>query len=179
MRRAPLENFLRLRGVKCALTGPTQITDNLATGTIYFVERGLAAYQQTWGHVPAIRHPVVGQLACAVSRGLASLIGETASWRIAGLVSTARLLAPTIGIEAAARVAASAARDYGRSLDTCEQSMQLLQISHSASTAVETDDDGGAVTTSTLIQQCLNQVSPTIRAISYDAGGAIFRSLTT
>ena len=155
------------------------MTDNLACATIYLVQNGLAEYREAHGSVPAHRHPAIGQLACAVSRGLAALIDEPAAWRIAGLVSTARLLSPMVGIEAAARLAASAARDYGRSLDTHAQNMQLLQVSHSASIAVETNDDGRSASASGLILECLTRMPPSRRALTYDSGGATFRSLTT
>jgi hypothetical protein len=179
LRRAPLEIFLRSRGEKCALTGPTQITDNLASATIFFVGCGLTAHQEKHGPLPASRYPVVGQLACAVSRGLASLILEPASWRIAGLVGTARLLAPYTGLAAAAHLAASAARDYGRSLGTCAQNMQLLQISHNASVAVETNEDAIATSTAGLILQCLSLMPCRAGILTYDSGGATCKSLTT
>jgi hypothetical protein len=186
LRRAPLEAFLQSRGQKCVLTGPTQITDNLASATIYFVDQGLTAYSEERGPLPASRHPVVGQIACAVSRGLSSLILEPASWRIAGLIGTARLLAPHVGLDAAARLAASAARDYSRSLGGFAPDMQLLQVSHGACVAVESNEDARAANTASLILKCLVSMPCRVpaetkyaAAISYDLGSAIFKSLTT
>jgi hypothetical protein len=186
LRRAPLETFLQSRGQKCVLTGPTQVTDNLASATIYFVDRGLTAYTEQRGPFPASRHRVVGQIACAVSRGLSSLILEPASWRIAGLIGTARLLAPHVGLDAAAHAAASAARDYSRNLGSFAPDMHLLQLSHGTCVAVESNDDALAANAAALILTCL--VSMPCRApaenkyaaaISYDLGGATFKSLTT
>jgi hypothetical protein len=186
LRRAPLETFLKSRGQKCVLTGPTQITDNLASATIYFVDRGLTAYNEERGPFPASRHLVVGLIACAVSRGLSSLILEPASWRIAGLIGAARILAPQVGLDAAAHLAASAARDYSRSLGSFAQDMQLLQVSHGACVAVESNDDALAANAASLILTCLASVRCRVPAeskcaagISYDLGGAIFKSLTT
>ena len=155
LRRAPLENFLRTRGRKCALTGPSQITDNLASATIFLIDKGLTAFNTDVGPFPAARHAVVGQVACAVSRGLATLIVEPNCWRIAGLVGTARLLAPFTGLEAAAHLAAAAARDYGRTLGTCAQDIQLLQVSHAASSAVESNDAALETCALKAILQCL------------------------
>jgi hypothetical protein len=186
LRRAPLETFLRSRGQKCVLTGPTQITDNLASATIFFVDKGLTAYNEERGPFPASRYPVVGQIACAVSRGLSSFILEPASWRIAGLIGTARLLAPYIGLDAAARMAASAARDYSRNLGSFAQDMRLLQVSHGACVAVESNDEALAANTANLILKCLSSMpcrapaeNKYAAAISYDLGAATFKSLTT
>ena len=49
-----------------------------------------------------------------VSHALSVLILEPASWRIAALVGIARLLAPQVGLDSAAHVAASSAREYQR-----------------------------------------------------------------
>jgi hypothetical protein len=186
LRRAPLEIFLQSRGQKCVLIGPTQITDNLASATIYFVDRGLTAYNEEREPFPASRYPVVGQIACAVSRGLSSLILEPASWRIAGLIGTARLLAPHVGLDAAAHLAASAAREYSRSLGSFAQDMQLLQVSHGACAAVESNDEALAANTASLILKCLASMpcrapagNKYAAAISYDLGGTTSTSLTT
>lgn len=186
LRRAPLETFLQSRGQKCVLIGPTQITDNLASATIYLVDKGLSAYNEECGPFPASRYPVVGQIACAVSRGLSSLILEPASWRIAGLIGTARLLAPHVGLDAAARLAALAAREYNRSLGSFAQDMQLLQVSHGACAAVESNAEGLALNITILIRKCLASMpcrapaeNKYAAAISYDLGGAASKSLMT
>ncbi|MDP9011703.1 MAG: hypothetical protein M3O41_03405 [Pseudomonadota bacterium] len=187
LRRAPLESFLQTRGLKCALSGPSQITDNLASAIIFLVDKGITAYGTDRGPFPAARYAVVGQIACAVSRGLAALVLEPASWRIAGLVGTARLLAPFTGLDAAAHLAAAAARDYSRTLGTCAQDIQLLQVSHAASAAVESNDETLTAGAQSVILQCLSSMpcripaekSKRAAALSYDVGGATFKSLTT
>jgi hypothetical protein len=51
-------------------------------------------------------------VACLVSCALAELIAQPDAWRIVALVSTARLLTPWIGLNAAAIASASAAREF-------------------------------------------------------------------
>ena len=101
------------------------------------VEAGLALYFSDRAEGLAIpQRAIVGHVACVVNRTMAELISQPGAWRIASLVSTARLLTPWIGLNAAALMAASSTRRYQQewpvtgssSIDTC--------ISRSALSAV-------------------------------------------
>ena len=142
LRQAPLENFLRSRGQKWVLTGDSRVTDNLACGGIYLVDGALNAFMlESRGTLTISQHPAVGQIACAVSHGLATLIQEPNAWRIAALVSTARVLSPYSGLDAAAHIAAAAARDYCAALNAGTQSAEVAHIGNAASFAVESNDE--------------------------------------
>jgi len=115
--RAPLAEFLRAQAILPAPAGPAQDSDNLTRATVSIVEAGLARYGNgVWGEIAAPQRAVVGHVACLVSRSLAELIHQPGAWRIAALVGTARLLAPSIGLGAAAAASASAARHFEREL---------------------------------------------------------------
>jgi hypothetical protein len=117
LRRAPLEAFLRARSLAPAAAGVAQDSDDLARATVSMVEAGLSLYIGDRVEGLAIRQrAVVGQVACLVSRALAELISQPAAWRIAALVSTARLLSPWVGLNAAAMASASYTRRFQREL---------------------------------------------------------------
>jgi len=185
--QAPLEDFLRSHHQKCVLAGPTRVTDNLTSATIYFVEKAIAAnVTERGGPLAVSQHPAVGQIACAASLGVASLIREPTCWRIAALVGTARLLAPYAGLDTGAHLAASATRIFSRSLTSFSHDMELLRISHAIAGVVENDDEPLAENAVHLMSQRLSAAprhSPAEKtyaaALSYDLGGATFNSLTT
>jgi hypothetical protein len=136
LRHAALESFLRSRGQKWVAAGDARITDNLACATLYFVGEALAVCAvENDGSLDELQRSAVAELTCAVSHGLAVLIDERASWRLAALIGTARLLAPHIGIDAAAHLGAATARRYhkrrGGDLDPA-----LMQVSSLVSGAV-------------------------------------------
>ena len=113
LRRAPLERFLAARGVVPAPRGVSQDSDDLVRATVLIVEAGLALYFANREEGLAARcRPVVGHVACLVSRALAEQIAQPDAWRIVALVSTARVLSPWIGLNAAAMASASAARQF-------------------------------------------------------------------
>ncbi len=113
LRRAPLEKFLRARGIVPAPRGVSQDNDDLARATVLIVETGVALYVADREESLAFRQrAVVGHVACLVSCALAEQIAEPDAWRIVALVSTARLLTPWIGLNAAAIASASAAREF-------------------------------------------------------------------
>jgi hypothetical protein len=85
---------------------------------------------------------VVGHMACVVSRALTELISQPGAWRIAALVSTARLLTPWIGLNAAALASASSARRFQQEFLTAGSSADSW-IGQTASAAVT---DGDAAT---------------------------------
>lgn len=133
MRQAPLEAFLLSRGQPCALSGETRITDNLAAATVYLLQRAIDTRLE--------RAAAVGPLVCAVSDGLAALIREPSAWRIAALVATARVLAPAIGLGAAADLSAAAVREYSMSLGGRPINPALPEIRAAAARAVRSNDE--------------------------------------
>jgi hypothetical protein len=113
LRRAPVERFLRARGLVLAPRGVSQDSDDLVRVTVLIVETALSLYFADRGEGLAFRQrSVVGHVACLVSRALAEQIAQPDRWRIVALVSTARLLSPWIGLNAAAKASASAARQF-------------------------------------------------------------------
>ena len=183
LRQAPLENFLRARGQKWVLTGDARVTDNLACGAIYLVDGALNAFMlESRGTLSNAQHPMVGQIACAVSHGLARLIQEPNAWRIAALVSTARILSPYSGLDAAAHVAAAAARDYSAALNGGSQAADVVHIGNAAAFAVESNDEDRALHVMKLILRRLSHAG--IRALAdsrppsltYDLGAATINS---
>jgi hypothetical protein len=186
LRQAPLENFLRSRGQKWVLTGDARITDNLACGSIYLVDGALNAYMlESRGTLTISQHPLVGQIACAVSHGLATLIQEPNTWRIAALVSTARVLSPYSGLDAAAHVAAAAARDYSATLNAGAQPAEVVHIGNAASAAVESNDEERALHVMKLILRRLSgagtgrQADSRPASLTYDLGPATLHSSST
>jgi hypothetical protein len=186
LRQAPLENFLRSRGQKWVLTGDARVTDNLACGGIYLVDGALNAFMlESRGTLTIAQHPAVGQIACAVSYGLATLIQEPNAWRIAALVSTARVLSPYSGLDAAAHTAAAAARDYSAALNAGTQATEVAHISNAASFAVETNDEERALHVMKLILGRLSNAGTGTRAdsrlpsLTYDLGAATINSSST
>jgi len=158
LRHAPPEAFLRSRDRKWTLSGEARVTDNLACAAIYFVDQGLgASTPEGEGPLDDTHHAAVGQAACAVSHGLAVLIQEVNSWRIAALIATARVLAPHIGPDAAARLSATSARDYAKGLKTGLET-GLLQISTVVAGAVESNNHALAGKAVQLIAQRISPV---------------------
>jgi hypothetical protein len=117
MRRAPLEAFLRARGIVPATAGTSQDCDNVARATIWIIDEAIARYLEDHPEgLTAIQRGTIAHVCCVVGRALAESIAESGAWRIAALVSTAVLLGPRIGIKAAALASASTVRDYQRGL---------------------------------------------------------------
>jgi hypothetical protein len=112
LRRAPLEAFLRARSLTPAEAGNAQDADDLIRATVHIIEEGLALYFRERDELSRSQYPFIGYLACGVSHSLSSLIVEPSSWRIAALVSSARLLGPWIGVSGAALHAAKIVREY-------------------------------------------------------------------
>jgi hypothetical protein len=186
LRQAALENFLRSRGQKWVLAGDARVTDNLACGGIYLVDGALNAFMlDSRGTLTIAQHPAVGQIACAVCHGLATLIQEPNSWRIAALVSTARVLSPYIGLDAAAHIAAAAARDYCAALNAGTQSAEVVHIGNAAASAVESNDEERALHVMKLILRRLSSAGAVPLAdsrppsLTYDLGAAAINSSST
>jgi len=181
-----LENFLRSRGQKWVLAGDARVTDNIACGCIYLVDGALNAFMlESRGTLTISQHPLLGQIACAVSHGLATLIREPNAWRIAALVSTARVLSPYSGLDAAAHIAAAAARDYSAALNAGTRSGEVVQIGDAASFAVESNDEERALHVMKLILRRLSSAGAGTLAdsrppsLTYDLSAATINSSST
>jgi hypothetical protein len=113
LRRAPLEAFLRARSVAPAPPGVSQDSDNLVRATVLIVGTGMSLYcADREEGVSFQQRPVVAHVACLVSLALAQQIAQPDAWRTVALVSTAQLLSPSIGLNAAAMASATAARQF-------------------------------------------------------------------
>ena len=87
------------------------MTDNLSCATVHLVEAAIGGGSDLFVF-NRLRETVAGPLACAVSQGLADVIDESTSWRIAAMVSTTELLAPRLGFAFASQRAVAATYAY-------------------------------------------------------------------
>ena len=160
LRRAPLERFLSGRGIAPAPRGISQDSDDLVRATVLIVEAALALHvvDRVKGLVFAQRG-VVGHVACLVSRALSEQIAQPDAWRIVALVSTARLLSPWIGLNAAAIASASSARQFQKQV-TKEISPLDWRIMKSVSDAVWGNGLDAMATASANIAARLNAETP-------------------
>jgi hypothetical protein len=148
LRRAPLEEFLSRHSLKIA-HGASRDCDNLARATVYLIEGGSKIYfYDREDGLAESQQGVIGRLACLTARALAELIGEPASWRTAALVSTAQLLTPWIGLQAAACASAGCIRQF-----TVEQQddLQDMRMAAAASVAVQHCDGGSMLAVTEII----------------------------
>lgn len=160
LKRAPLEKFLRTHSLQIA-QGPSRDSDNLARATVYIVEGGLTAYFQ--GREEGLaesQHGAIGRLACLTTGAVARLIGEPASWRIPALVSTAQLLRPSIGLQAAACASADFIRQFSVSLQDAP-GPEDTRMSEAVSIAVQHNDNGSIRAVAELIATCLSTATAT------------------
>ena len=159
LRRAPLEKFLRAQGIVPAARGVSQDSDDLVRATVLIVESGVALHVVDREEGLAFgRRAVVGHVACLVNRALAVQIAQPDAWRIAALVSTARLLSPWIGLNAAAMASASAARQFQKEV-TKGISPLDWRIMQSAGDAVS-GNRAAMIKASTNVAARLNAASP-------------------
>jgi hypothetical protein len=141
LRRAPLETFLRARGIVPAARGVAQDSDDLVRATVLIVETGIALYADGREALAFHQRATVGHVACLVGRALAEQIARPDAWRIVALVSAARLLTPWTGLNAAAVASASAARQFQK--DVMKGISPLdWRIMQSACDAVSGNPDG-------------------------------------
>ena len=162
LRRAPLEEFLRVRDLKVAPAGAARDTDNLVRATVFMVDAGVRIHAHAHEDALDERQELVAQAACVVSHSLAALIGEQAAWRLAALVSAAQLLNPWIGLNAAAYAAAAAAQRFSEDLLDPTRAPRTL-ISEKAAIAVERNDDAQVGEVARLISQNLAPVNELAR----------------
>jgi hypothetical protein len=113
MQRAPLERFLRSRGLPVAARGPAQDSDNIARTCVYVLEKGIGFYfRDGAAALSGSQMPIIGQVACKVCFNLAMLIAEPQAWRVPALVGAAQLLSRHTDLAAAASISAAAARYF-------------------------------------------------------------------
>jgi hypothetical protein len=112
LRRAPLERFLAARGITAASRGVAKDSDDLVRATVLIVEAGLALHIADGEGLAFKQRPVLAHVACLVSLALAQQLSEPDRWRTVALVSTAKLLSPWMGLNAAAVASGCAARQF-------------------------------------------------------------------
>ncbi len=134
---------MRARKLMFATEGTTQDSDNLATTSTYLVGAALSIYAgQDENRLSPGQQILAAQAICCASDGLARLIGEPLCWRVAALVGIGRLLSPTIGVGAAAQLAAAAVHDYSLALTGPAQKTPLCDVKKRIVDAVQTNDEG-------------------------------------
>ncbi len=162
---------MRSRGQKWAVSGESRTTDNVAVASMYVVAGALEALVEQWEQpLTAPGYSALGLIVCAVSSSVAALIQESAHWRTAALVATARLLEGHIGLSAAAHVAAAAAREYGNGIHACARSPELLHIAQATRAAIETNQDAEVAAARRLIVRQISGLGASAR-LSCDAAG--------
>jgi hypothetical protein len=170
IQRAPLEQFLRSRGLSVAARGPAQDSDNITRSCVYMLDKGLQAYSRDASAALGERQmPVMGQLACKVCFSLAMLIGEPQAWRVPALVGAAQLLSKHTNLVAAAGISAAAARDFTtRSFLPADPT----DLGPRAAAAVARNDESEIHEMAKLIARYLAEASAP-KVISYRSGGQL------
>jgi hypothetical protein len=154
LRRAPLEQFLRARGLDVSNAGAARDSDNVARATVFLLEAGVTLYFQGAEDPPAKhQHAALGLAACSISHALAALIEEPASWRIAALISTAQVLRPWIGLNAAALASALIAREFTVSLEKSLPAADAELGKAAAAAVTRNDPDSGAAVAPMILQR--------------------------
>ena len=111
--RAPLEEFLRSRGIATARAGAGQDSDDVTRAAVQIIEAARAVGStRRPGGVPLSDSAIVAHLSCLVTRTLAALIENPDVWRVAALVCTAQILSPLLGLTGAAVAAAAYVRRF-------------------------------------------------------------------
>jgi hypothetical protein len=170
IQRAPLERFLRSRGLPVAARGPARDSDNIARSCVYLLEKGLQAYSQDGTALLNGRQmPVMGQAACQVCFSLAMLIGEPQAWRVPALVGAAQILSKHTDLVAAATVSAAVARDFTSRLNL---SADPKDLGPRAASAVARNDEPEVNEMAKLIALLLADALAS-KATSYRGGGQL------
>jgi hypothetical protein len=139
LKRAPLEKYLLARKLKVASRGPSRDSDNISRAAQWMLRMAtgrLAGGMQALGMAQCA---YIGQVTCCVCDGLAALIGEPRSWRVAALVSTTQLMPRSLGLLAAATFAANSAREFAHR--SAKSNDELQRIGQMAATAVAQNSD--------------------------------------
>jgi hypothetical protein len=136
--QAPLESFLRANLLE---VNPAAHSDNIAQAVVYLASKAIELHLAKTDHgLEEAQHSVLADNACQMAGLLATGIAQPSCWRAAALISTARLLRPWIGFQAAAISSASLVNSFAESQSsrrsTSEQSAgwlltRILQLEES------------------------------------------------
>jgi hypothetical protein len=117
LRRVPLEKFLRARALTPAPAGISQDSDNLVRAAVLILEEGLERHFAQPDPQFALHQQASAALAaCVVSVALAQEFSKPETWRTVALMSAAQSLSPFVGLNAAAFLAAAAARQFKKEI---------------------------------------------------------------
>jgi hypothetical protein len=137
LRRAPLENFLLANALKITFSSSIKDTDNIARAVIFIVNHGIATYCRYHGpSLSDVQQEVVARNACAASFGIARLIQAEPAWRVAALLSTAQLLSPYVGMNAAATRSTFSVRAFHVDMSNSQHAVDIVTLSEQAMTIV-------------------------------------------
>ncbi|MEA3138751.1 MAG: hypothetical protein QOK23_920 [Gammaproteobacteria bacterium] len=170
MQRAPLERFLRSRGLHVAARGPAQDSDNIARTCVYVLDKGVGFYfRDGAAALSGLQMPIIGRVACQVCFNLGLLIAEPQAWRVPALVGTAQLLSRHTDLAAAASISAAAARDF-----TSKSCLPLdpSDLGPRASAAVGRNDEGEIEEVAKLMARFLIG-TPATEVNTYGGGGQL------
>jgi hypothetical protein len=141
LRRAPLEKFLKARGLTPATAGISQDSDNLVRASVLILEAGLELQlAQSEQRFAPPQQASLARAACLVSLALAEQFSKPETWRTVALISAAQSLSPLIGLNAAALLAAAAARRFKNEVSAGLSPMDW-RLMKFASEAVQDGDD--------------------------------------
>jgi hypothetical protein len=167
LKRAPLEAYLRSRNLKVAGRGPARDSDNISRATLWMLRTAMGRIADRTQALSLVQCGFIGQVACCVCDGLAALIGEPRSWRVAALVSTTQLMPRSLGLLGAATLAANSARQFTRrSVDSSDALQRIGQI---AATAIAKNSDELAWYLSVHIATRLDEMSAPTATRSVDS----------
>jgi hypothetical protein len=156
LRRAPLERFLIAREIAPAPAGIAQASDDIARATVLILDAALVLhFKDCKEKLSSSQRSIVGHVSCVASRALSESISEPDAWRIAALVSTARLLSPWIGLTSAALESASTMRAYRNGLSKPASAIDV-QIGQGAATAMTANSEAAMADISARISARLN-----------------------
>jgi hypothetical protein len=163
LRRAPLEKFLRDREIAPAPPGIAQASDNIARATMLIIDTALALhFRDCSEQLSESQRSIIGHVSCVASRALSESISEPDAWRIAALVSTARLLSPWIGLTSAALASASTMRGYRHGLSNPTSAIDV-QTGQGAAAAMTANSAAAMATIAACIVARLNCPAATER----------------
>ncbi len=139
--RAPLEQFLQRNALKITYASGIKDTDNVARAVIFMVKAGVDRYARYYGDtLSEQQQSALAQSACAACVGVAQLIGCEATWRVSALLATTQLLAPYLGMTAAASRATFAVREFQDELLATLPAPELRGMSQRAADIVRRNE---------------------------------------
>lgn len=139
LKQAPLEEFLRVRAIKVAARGPARHSDNISRATLFLMAATLEEPISEGRHVSPSQYAFVGRATCCVCEGLAVLIGQPRSWRVAALVSTTQLMPRSLVLLDAAKRGALAVRQFASLSQSLSADFREISLMASAAVIGNTD----------------------------------------